>query len=207
MAYKPQRLEVAAGGTGAATLTDGGIVLGNGTAAVTVLAVGATGTVLTGVTASDPAFSATPTVTSLTLGAGTALSNYVEGTFTPTLTNTGSAPTVTYNSQVGTYTRVGNRVMINCIVRINTYTAGSGNTQISSLPFTSEATTQNSTNEAFRVGTVTFGASVLYYTSSIAPNTTVIAPNGIRTGTTELQLVAAGTAASSEFRTSFILQV
>jgi hypothetical protein len=47
-------LAVAQGGTGAATLTDHGILVGSGTAAVTPLSVGATGVILTGVTGADP---------------------------------------------------------------------------------------------------------------------------------------------------------
>ncbi len=59
-------VQVNDGGTGRSTLTDGSLLVGNGASAVTMLSVGATGTVLTGVTGSDPAFSATPTLTSLT---------------------------------------------------------------------------------------------------------------------------------------------
>jgi len=49
-------IEVAAGGTGNSTLTDGGVLVGSGVGAVTSLSVGATGTLLTGITASDPIF-------------------------------------------------------------------------------------------------------------------------------------------------------
>ena len=44
------------GGTGAATLLDGGVLVGSGTGAITPLAVGATGTLLVGTVGSDPAF-------------------------------------------------------------------------------------------------------------------------------------------------------
>lgn len=60
-------LGVASGGTGLATQTIHALYVGNGTSAPTALAVGATGTVLAGSTGADPAFTATPTVTSLTL--------------------------------------------------------------------------------------------------------------------------------------------
>jgi len=62
-------VDVPHGGTGLATITDHGVMVGSGTAAVTPLAVGATGTVLAGVTGADPAFSATPSVTTLTASA------------------------------------------------------------------------------------------------------------------------------------------
>ncbi len=55
-------LTVTNGGTGLATLTAHSLQVGNGTGTVTQIAVPASGTLLTGVAASDPAFSATPTL-------------------------------------------------------------------------------------------------------------------------------------------------
>lgn len=49
-------LDVANGGTGATTLTDNGVLIGNGTGAVDVTAAGATGEVLVGVTGANPVF-------------------------------------------------------------------------------------------------------------------------------------------------------
>ncbi len=60
------QIAVANGGTGLATLTAHALYVGNGTSAPTALSVGATGTVLAGATGADPAFTATPTVTTLT---------------------------------------------------------------------------------------------------------------------------------------------
>lgn len=62
-------LDVVNGGTGRATLTNHGVLVGAGTSAITQLAVGATGTVLAGSTGADPAFTASPSVTgSITAG-------------------------------------------------------------------------------------------------------------------------------------------
>lgn len=85
--YPTATVSVSKGGTGAITLT--GILTGNGTSAITgnavtqhgvivggasnaasSLSVASTGTVLTGVTGADPAFSATPSVTSVAIGSG-----------------------------------------------------------------------------------------------------------------------------------------
>jgi len=60
-------LVVANGGTGATTLTNHGVLVGQGTLPVIATAVGATGTVLIGNTAADPSFSATPSVTSMSI--------------------------------------------------------------------------------------------------------------------------------------------
>lgn len=52
-------LSVAQGGTGRATLTTHGVLVGEGTAAINQLAVGTTGQVLVGATGADPAFGTT----------------------------------------------------------------------------------------------------------------------------------------------------
>lgn len=49
-------LGIANGGTGATTLTDNGVLIGNGTGAVDVTAAGTTGQVLVGVTGGNPTF-------------------------------------------------------------------------------------------------------------------------------------------------------
>ncbi len=58
-------LTVPGGGTGLATLTAHAIQLGNGASTPTQLAVGATGTILKGVSSADPAFTATPVLGSV----------------------------------------------------------------------------------------------------------------------------------------------
>lgn len=65
--------QVAKGGTGRATLTDHGVLVGAGTSAITQLSVGGTGTLLVGAAAADPAFATSATgdftFTSSTAGA------------------------------------------------------------------------------------------------------------------------------------------
>jgi hypothetical protein len=58
-------LAVTEGGTGVSTLLDHGLLVGSGTAAVDVLAVGADGTILIGNTTADPSWSASPIVTTM----------------------------------------------------------------------------------------------------------------------------------------------
>ncbi len=67
-------------------------------------------------------FSATP-------GTGTSelFADYEEGTFTPTLTGSSTAITLTYTSQIGSYTKIGDTVIVRGYVKVNTVTgAGSG---------------------------------------------------------------------------------
>jgi hypothetical protein len=65
------------------------------------------------------------------------LDDYEEGTFTPVLSNDGST---TYTTQVGRYTKVGNIVHINALVRINNVSGGSGVTGFT-LPFQNDSGT------------------------------------------------------------------
>lgn len=85
-------------------------------------------------TNTSPAYTLTPSVTSITLGGGTALANYVEGTFTPTLTGAITAGTTTYTTQAGFYTRIGNLVYCEGYIVITAAT-GTGNATIGGLPF------------------------------------------------------------------------
>jgi len=65
------------------------------------------------------------------------------GTFTPVLNSTGGAPTVTYaaNGQQGFYEVVGVTVNFSIFLNITSYSGGSGNLQITGLPFTSRTNT------------------------------------------------------------------
>jgi len=67
-------IEVSKGGTGAASLTDHGILVGSGTGAVTALSVGTNGQPIIGATGADPAFAtltSTGGTVSFTTGANT----------------------------------------------------------------------------------------------------------------------------------------
>jgi hypothetical protein len=62
------------------------------------------------------------------------LDDYEEGTWTPTVVGTSTAGTVTYTTQVGRYTKIGNRVFYQFTV---TYTSGTGTgfLRVTGLPF------------------------------------------------------------------------
>ena len=74
-------------------------------------------------------------------GTGTSnkLSDYEEGTFTPTFTATTTNPTVTYQNQEGSYVKIGDLVHFQIYFRVAETSAGSGNLKISGLPFTSHS--------------------------------------------------------------------
>jgi len=101
-------LPVANGGTSLTTLTAHALYVGNGASAPTALAVGGTGTVLTGVTGANPAWSNAPALTSLTVGTSVGsfgASLQTQQTSTEILTNS-----VTPGGTTGT---VGNVVAAN----------------------------------------------------------------------------------------------
>jgi len=75
---------------------------------------------------------------SATSGAGTSelLADYEEGVFTPVIIGTTTAGTGTYNHQIGVYTKVGRSVNYQIHIDWSAHT-GTGNMNISGLPFTS----------------------------------------------------------------------
>lgn len=84
-------------------------------------------------------FSATP-------GTGTSelLADYEEGDWTPGISfATPGDLSVAYSTQFGSYTRVGNRVILSfqLITSTYTYTTASGNLRLTGIPFTSATTT------------------------------------------------------------------
>lgn len=117
------------------SLTQHSVLVGGASQAITSLSVGATATVLAGSTGADPAFTATPTVTSITFGSGTALSTYAEGTWTPTLLGSSTAGTPSYTTQTGYYRRIGNMVYVSAFIN-GSLSGASGNNLIGGLPFT-----------------------------------------------------------------------
>jgi hypothetical protein len=69
------------------------------------------------------------------------LDDYEEGTWTPTLSSTGTPPTVTsYTDRIGYFTKVGNLVTVICELRATLSAAGTGTVSIV-LPFTARAGT------------------------------------------------------------------
>lgn len=118
------------------TTTNHAVIIGAGANSVGSTAVGATGTVFSGNTGADPTFTATPTVTSMTFGSGSPLSVYQTGTWTPTLAFGGAAVGLTYFTQQGTYTKIGNVVFYSILLNINSKGSSTGNATIGGWPFT-----------------------------------------------------------------------
>jgi len=124
-------LEINAGG-----VVDGDFVVGTGTGAMG-LESGATVRTTMGVGSTD-----TPAFAGVNLGDDN-LSNYKEGTWTPTLIGLAVNGTHTYSVQVGRYTRIGNRCFIDAAIQLTAWDgSATGQVGLSGLPFT----VLNSTN-------------------------------------------------------------
>ncbi len=133
-----------------------------------------TGTGSTYVTNTSPTL-VTPTLgaavaTSISFG-GTVLSNYVEGTFTPTVTLVGgSGNTVpVYVTNTGRYTRVGNRVFVDILLDSDGGAEGAGTGQINiALPIISSSSQQGGVHAAGNAtnNTSTYLLAILVSSSS-----------------------------------------
>jgi hypothetical protein len=87
----------------------------------------------------------TPTLNGITFPAtqvpsadANTLDDYEEGTWTSVI-SAASNPTVTYTKQGGTYVKVGKNVLVTCDVRWSALSGGSGNLNVSGLPFASSS--------------------------------------------------------------------
>lgn len=79
-----------------------------------------------------------------------AKSDYTASTWTPVVTcATPGNLSVSYTEQIGTYTKIGNRVMANFTLTFTpTFTTASSYLKVTGLPITSESTTGNQSNGA-----------------------------------------------------------
>ena len=76
-------------------------------------------------------------------GSANKISDYEEGTWTPTYTSSGTDPTFTPNLQNGEYTKIGRLVYASFRLRGAITGTKTGNLRISGLPFTSNSSPAN----------------------------------------------------------------
>lgn len=105
------------------------------------------------------------TADNLTLGAGTALAQYVEGTFVPTIVGLTTAGVGTYGARVGTYTRVGQFVLFRLRVDWTAHT-GTGAMAITGFPFPVSATAHGAGTMCLNNAGITAGAQGLLVTAT-----------------------------------------
>lgn len=122
--------QLAASNLSNGTTGSGAVVLATSPSLTTPTIGVATATSVNKVAITAPATSATLTITD-----GQTLS-YVEGTFTPALAFGGGTTGITYSSQTGTYTKIGNRVFISMEMILTNKGSSAGNVTFTGLPFT-----------------------------------------------------------------------
>jgi len=127
------------------------------------------------------------------------LDDYEEGTWTPTFTASITAPSsVTYNNQIGRYTKIGRVVYIEFYLGFTAYSGGSGTAQIGNLPFTAVGNPYSGfyfqENAGFSV-TGTFYSMVVQVTAGATTGVILkLAPNTSSQGVDIAQITTSGTA-------------
>jgi hypothetical protein len=104
------------------------------------------------------------------------LDDYEEGTWTPALSASTTPPSsVTYSTQTGYYTKIGNAVFIRGRMTLTSAgTGGVGNTRISGLPFT----TQNlAVAIAINIASITLDTGYTSFTGIVLGNSTMLQLN------------------------------
>jgi len=103
------------------------------------------------------------------------LDDYEEGTWTPVY-SAGTNPTVSYNTQDGKYTKIGQTVAFNCRLATNSTSGGSGSVYITGLPFANSKISAGAVVGAYWTGEtpmkfrVVSSSLFLYYRSSLTSN-------------------------------------
>jgi hypothetical protein len=112
-----------------------------GTSGIERMRINTTGTVILqgGNSAANGTGIAFPATQNQSTDANT-LDDYEEGTWTPTVTTDGTAPTLTYIDRLGSYVKVGSLVTATCHTRLNITASGTGSPRVTGLPFASNIT-------------------------------------------------------------------
>ena len=125
--------------TSASAPTQYGLLVGQGSQAITALSVPAAGTLLTGVAAGNPAFSATPTIGVATTTSGTVTFANATGSGTWTI---GSSPTTTTNTMLGPTSVPTSGDLLKCVTSSTTCTLTDTNILASQVVTSGSSLTQ-----------------------------------------------------------------
>jgi len=120
-----------------------------------------------------PSVTTTPACTSITLSGGTALSNYVEGTWTPVLTFGGGTTGITYSTQRGQYIRIGNIVHYSYRLVLTSKGSSTGAATMTGLVVTSGATSIDTLGQITASALTMTANYQIPYTNVAASSTTV----------------------------------
>lgn len=108
---------------------------------------------------------------------------YTDTTFTPAL-NFGGSVGITYSSQVGYYTRIGNMVYVSINIALSSKGSSSGFANITGLPFTSSSTDAQYSFNAYYLGMASFPSSTTDPVGRVMLSGSTLTPWGFLGGTT-----------------------
>ena len=119
---------------------------------------------------------------------GGVLDDYEEGTWTPSITRSISAPAVTYTTQLGSYTKIGRTVHVSGHLSWSANSGGSGHFRIAGLPFTIATGSANySTMNSVDYNGVTFATNAVTFGGYGAiGGTHIVLLNGLNNGTSSV---------------------
>jgi len=161
-------------------------------------------------TAGNPTLSLTSNiqVSGISFNSGAnSLSNYSTGTFTPTVNTLTTPATVAYTTQIGRYTRIGNRVYSNIYIVLSSYAAGTGQVIVESLPITSSTAANSVSTNAVGLQNITNSVNVLYVVAQVFANVTNVRFQGMRSANTQLVMQPSTPSSTSIFSMSIIYEV
>jgi len=132
----------------------------------------------------------TPTLNGITFPAtqvpsadANTLDDYEEGTWTPVYTTAGGGESVTYDIQSAKYTKIGNCVYFQFIIRTDVFSGGSGGIRVS-LPFTASASSPQVTTYTGEAASWTTNCPTAGYVGSTSAHMTLIRVSG--TGSSDI---------------------
>lgn len=158
---------------------------------------------INGVTVASPVFVTIDTLTNQLGVSGTSpVPSYSTGSFTPVLTFGGASVGITYAIQQGTYTQIGNVIVINITIQLTSKGVSVGGALITGLPFTANAGLADQDIFMTAIGAVTFPAGTTYLHGAIVSGATTMSPNADGTGISTIQLTDAEFANTSYFKFS-----
>lgn len=137
--------------------------------------------------------------TSISLAGGTALSSYVEGTFTPVLAFGGASTGITYSTQVGKYTRIGNIIYFSIGIALSSKGSSTGGATITGLPVNSGGTVLPAGSIEVQTG-ITFTALYTFAGLNVSSSPTQINLLQFGSGQSEASLADTAFTNSSSFR-------
>jgi hypothetical protein len=102
------------------------------------------------------------------------LDDYAEGTFTPGITFGAAAVGMTFTTQTGEYTKIGNRVFFSCTVTLSAKGSSTGAALLTGLPFTVGSSATPTFPMAFRASPMTSGVNDQTISAFVVGTTTTV---------------------------------